>query len=134
MNDVATFACAGHLTARIAELTPPKTIEEISSAAGFAKVGTLHAVLAGKVALPLERIFALARAIRCDRAELFKLAMKDWRLERTLLPMLEALEEFRVTEGELQVLALLRQQLAGRELVITDAVVGWVETYPAEEE
>lgn len=130
MNDVTSFACAAYLTARIAELTPPKAIEEISHAAGFTKPGTLQAVLAGEVALPLNRLFPLARAINCDRAQLFKLAVKDWRLGKTLLPMLEALEEFKVTEDELEVLVLLRQRLAGRELVVTDAVVDWVGTFP----
>lgn len=132
MNDVTAFACAAYLTARIAEQAPPKTIAEISRAAGFTRPETLHAVLAGEVALPLNRLFSLARAVGCDRAELFKLATKDWRLERALLPMLEALEEFRVTEHELQLLAHVRKHLAGRDLVITDAVVCWVETYPAE--
>lgn len=132
MNDVTSFACAAYLTARIAELTPLKTMEEISRAAGFAKPGTLQAVLAGEVALPLDRVFPLARAINCDLAELFKLAGKDWRLERTLFPMLKALEEFKVTEGELQALGLLRQRLDGRELVVTDAVVAWVGTFPDE--
>lgn len=134
MNTPTSFACAGYLTAAIAGLTPPKTLEEISREAGFTKPDTLAAVLAGEVALPLERIFPLALAIRCDRGALFKLAIKDWRLERALLPMLEALEEFRVSESELQLLALLRQRLSGRELVITDVVVEWVETFPAEEE
>ncbi len=132
MNTTPAFACAAYLSASIQRLQPPKSIEQIAHEAGFRRAVMLEAVLSGEVALPMDRTFHLAGVVRCDRAELFKLAMKDHRLDRTLLPMLEALDEFMVTEEELHLLGLVRKRLAGRDLFMTDAVEEWVETFPPE--
>jgi hypothetical protein len=127
-----TFGCPSVLNARIAELSPPKSIQQIASEAGFRNAATLAAVLAGEVALPIDRTFDLARAVRCSPAQLFKLAASDWKLHKSLLPMLDALEEFKVTEGELHLLSLVRKRLAGRDLIITSPIEEWVEAFPLE--
>ena len=134
MNTSPVFTCAAYLNDKISQLRPSKSIEQIAREAGFKRSGTLEAVLAGQVALRPEFVFKLSRAIGCSAGELYQLVTRDWKLERSILPTLRALEGMDITESELQLLGLVRTRLAGRDLVITDEVVKWVETFPDEDE
>lgn len=60
---------------RVAELRPRKTQSEIASEAGFINPNVLSMIKSGATKLPLDRVVDLARALECDPARLFRLAL-----------------------------------------------------------
>jgi hypothetical protein len=62
---------------RILELKPRKTQSLISSEAGFAQHNMLTNIKAGNSKLPLDRVPALAKALECDPALLFMMAVEQ---------------------------------------------------------
>lgn len=60
---------------RIVELRPRKTQSEIASEAGFINPNVLSMIKSGATKLPLDRVVDLARALECDPARLFRLAL-----------------------------------------------------------
>ncbi|WP_102107397.1 transcriptional regulator [Oceaniglobus roseus] len=69
-TDVAAF-----LTHRIAELKPRKSQAEIAAEAGFNNANMMSMLKAGTSKLALDRVPDLARALDCDPARLFRLAL-----------------------------------------------------------
>jgi hypothetical protein len=65
------------LNKRILELRPRKTQIEIAAATGFMATHSLAMFKSGAARLPLDRIPALARALECDPAYLFLLAIEQ---------------------------------------------------------
>ncbi|MER8565954.1 XRE family transcriptional regulator [Mesorhizobium sp. M0924] len=70
---------------RILELKPRKTQSLISSEAGFAQHNMLTNIKVGNSKLPLDRVPALAKALECDPALLFRLALEQIGGETTAL-------------------------------------------------
>jgi transcriptional regulator with XRE-family HTH domain len=62
---------------RIGELKGFKSQAEIASAAGFPNRNMLSMIKTGDAKLPLDRVPALAKALECDPAMLFKLAVEQ---------------------------------------------------------
>jgi hypothetical protein len=67
---------AKYLEKRILELRPKKTQIAIASEAGFVNANMLAMIKAGTTKLPLDRVSALASALKCDPVMLFQLAME----------------------------------------------------------
>ncbi|EHK53625.1 hypothetical protein MAXJ12_29330 [Mesorhizobium alhagi CCNWXJ12-2] len=65
------------LEKRILELRPRMTQVEIAAEAGFPSTNMLAMVKAGTCKLPLDRVPALAKALECDPARLFMLAVEQ---------------------------------------------------------
>ena len=125
-----SYAVPDFLVARIAELTPPKSIEQIAREAGFSKSSMLELVLTGEIALPFDRTFSLARAVNARPADLFRLALRDWRLERLVAPIMDMVEATDFTDGELELIALLRQHRGSGELILDENVLEWIKSFP----
>ncbi|MER9253959.1 XRE family transcriptional regulator [Mesorhizobium sp. M0598] len=62
---------------RILELKPRKTQSLIASEAGFSQHTMLANIKVGSSKLPLDRVPALARALECDPALLFTMAIEQ---------------------------------------------------------
>src|SRR5947199_7674308 len=73
----ANSAIARYLEKRIDELRGVKTQREIAAEAGFKRPNYLSMLKTGETQAPLAKIPALARALECDPAHLFRLAMMD---------------------------------------------------------
>lgn len=68
---------AKFVTKRILELRPKKTQGQIGDEAGFLSVNMLSIVKSGAAKLPLDRVPDLAKALECDPARLFILAVEQ---------------------------------------------------------
>jgi transcriptional regulator with XRE-family HTH domain len=69
---LATF-----VTKRVLELKHKKTQSQIADQAGFSSVNMMSMLKSGASKLPLDRVPALAAALECDPAYLFKLAIEQ---------------------------------------------------------
>src|SRR4051812_28502756 len=70
---------------RILELKAKKTQSTIASEAGFGQHNMLTNIKLGNSKLPLDRVPALAKALECDSAFLFRLALEQIGGETTAL-------------------------------------------------
>lgn len=68
---------AKFLEKRILELRPRKSQIEIATDAGFINPNMLAMLKNGSSKLPLDRVAGLAKALECDAAFLFKLALEQ---------------------------------------------------------
>lgn len=84
---------------RILELKPRKTQSLISSEAGFAQHTMLTNIKVGSSKLPLDRVPALAKALECDPALLFTMAIEQLGGETTELAIRKIFGTI-VTENE----------------------------------
>lgn len=67
-----------YLEKRILELRAVKSQAEIASEAGFANVNMLAMIKSGAARLPVDRVPALAEALKVDPARLLQLALEQW--------------------------------------------------------
>ncbi len=67
-----------YLEKRVLELRPTKSQAEIASEAGFTNVNMLAMIKSGATRLPLDRVPALAEALKVDPARLLQLALQQW--------------------------------------------------------
>lgn len=65
------------LERRISDLKATKSQADIAVASGFASRNMLSMIKTGDAKLPLDRVPALAKALECDPAMLFKLAVEQ---------------------------------------------------------
>lgn len=70
-------ALAKFVGERILEIRPKKIQKQIADEAGFLSVNMLSIVKSGATKLPLDRVPALAKALECDPARLFILAVEQ---------------------------------------------------------
>lgn len=68
---------ASFLERRISDLKSVKSQAEIAAEAGFPSRNMLSMIKTGDARLPLDRVPALAKALDCDPAVLFKLAVEQ---------------------------------------------------------
>ncbi|MCB1470662.1 MAG: helix-turn-helix transcriptional regulator [Rhizobiaceae bacterium] len=71
-SPLATF-----ITKRILELRPRKSQAEIATEAGFRTPNVVAMLKSGTTKLALDRVPALAKALECDPALLFRLALRQ---------------------------------------------------------
>jgi hypothetical protein len=74
-----------YLEKRILELKPRKTQTEIAGQAGFRAANMLAMVKRGSAKLPLDRVPGLAKALDCDPAALFRMALEQLAEDSTAL-------------------------------------------------
>ena len=65
------------LAKRVLELRPRKTQSAIATEAGFAQANMLANIKSGANKLPLDRVPGLAKALECDAALLFMMAVEQ---------------------------------------------------------
>ena len=63
---------------RILELRPIKSQAEIASETGFPNPNMISMVKSGAIRVPLDRVPALAEALKVDPARLLQLALEQW--------------------------------------------------------
>lgn len=68
---------AKYLERRISDLRPRKTQIEIANEAGFRQPNMLAMIKNGSAKLPLDRVIGLSRALECDAAMLFRMAIEQ---------------------------------------------------------
>jgi hypothetical protein len=81
----ANTQLAKFIDRRILELRPRKTQSLIASEAGFSQHNMLTNIKIGTSKLPLDRVPALAKALECDPAHLFMMAVEQLGGETTAL-------------------------------------------------
>ena len=133
MPSTHSYLTPDFIAAKIKALTPPKSLLQIATEAGFRRFETLEAILTGDIALPMNHVRQLAGVINCSVAELTRLALKDWGLERVIGSIIEDTQAHNPTIAELDLLSRLRLQRGGRDLVIDDEVLAWIAAFPSGE-
>lgn len=66
-----------YIDKRIVELRHRKTQAAISAESGFKRPNVLAMIKSGAIKLPLDRVPALAKALECDPARLFTMAVEQ---------------------------------------------------------
>lgn len=94
------------LDKRITEMRPRKTQTRIATEAGFKSVNMLAMIKSGASRLPLDRVQSLARALECDRARLFNLAVEQ--MDPGLARMIQDIYGLALTKNEIQIVELIR--------------------------
>jgi hypothetical protein len=74
-----------YLERRISDLRPRKTQTAIAAEAGFRATNMLTMVKNGSAKLPLDRVPGLAKALECDPALLFRMAIEQLSEDTTSL-------------------------------------------------
>jgi hypothetical protein len=74
-----------YLERRISDLRPMKTQITIATEAGFRVPNMLAMIKNGSAKLPLDRVPGLARALECDPAMLFRMAVEQLATDTTSL-------------------------------------------------
>lgn len=74
-----------YLEKRVLELRPRKSQIEISAEAGFRSTNMLAMIKRGSAKLPLDRVPGLAKALECDAAMLFRMALEQLAEDSTAL-------------------------------------------------
>ena len=99
---------AKFLQKRILELRSRKTQALIATEAGFAQANMLAMIKVGASKLPLDRVPALAKALECDPALLFMMAMEQLGGDTTELAIRKIFGTL-VTENEVAWLEEIRR-------------------------
>lgn len=99
---------AKFLDKRILELRPRKTQVEIAAEVGFPSRNMLAMIKAGASKLPLDRVPALAKALECDPARLFMLAVEQQDQDSALAVVIKEIFGTAVTRNEVAWLEELR--------------------------
>ena len=99
---------AKYLERRIAELRPLKTQIAIGAEAGFRQANMLAMIKNGSAKLPLDRVPGLARALDCDAAMLFRMALEQLGADTTALAIDKVFGAI-ISENEATWLATLRE-------------------------
>lgn len=73
------------LERRISDLRPTKTQIAIAAEAGFRSPNMLPMIKSGSAKLPLDRVPGLAKALECDPALLFRMAVEQLATDTTSL-------------------------------------------------
>jgi transcriptional regulator with XRE-family HTH domain len=97
-----------YLGKRILELRPRKTQIEIASEAGFRQPNMLAMVKNGSTKLPLDRVAGLAKALECDPAMLFRMALEQLNEDATALAI-DRIFGAIITKNEADWLAAIRE-------------------------
>lgn len=74
-----------YLEKRVLELKPRKSQIEISAEAGFRSPNMMAMIKRGSTKLPLDRVLGLAKALDCDAAMLFRMALEQLNEDSTAL-------------------------------------------------
>lgn len=90
---------AKYLERRISDLRPRKTQVSIAAESGFRQPNMLAMVKNGSAKLPLDRVPALAAALECDPAMLFRMAFEQLAADTTS-GAIEAIFGAIITENE----------------------------------
>jgi len=96
-----------YLSKRILELRP-KTQAQIATEAGFVNVNMLAMIKAGTTRLPLDRVPALAKALKCDPAYLLLLALEQMSGSTEAKALLSIMTSM-VTKNEMEWIAAIRE-------------------------
>jgi hypothetical protein len=95
------------VTHRINELRPRKSQADIAAEAGFVNPNVLSMIKSGTSRLALDRVPALAAALECDPARLYRLALMQTGMETAQAAILEVFGSV-VTRNEAAWLAEIR--------------------------
>jgi len=103
----ANTRAAKFMERRIMELQARKTQAQIAAEAGFRQANMLAMLKSGAAKLPLERVPALARALECDPAILFIMAVEQQ--DNALAGTLEEIFGTHVSQNEIAWLKAIRE-------------------------
>jgi len=106
------------LERRILELRTIKSQSEIAAEAGFVNPNMLSMIKTGSTRLPLDRVPALAEALRVDPARLLQLAVEQWAGSATARAI-DAIFETVVTRNEIGWLEEIRSASEGTDPAVT---------------
>jgi len=107
-------ACSEFIRKRINELRGIKSQREIAAEAGYPKPNILSMIKHGETKLPLERVPAIAKALDCDVALLFSLALQQYFDEDAIAAFRRALLAD-YTENEQHWIGVIRKAGHGRD-------------------
>ena len=88
--------------------------------AGFTSSGILYQFMNGEAKVPLDRVPALAEALRCDPSHLFVLAMEQY-FQPTVFEQMRELVIPKISANERGWLDIIRQATQGSDPRVTPA-------------
>lgn len=97
-----------YLERRISDLRPRKTQIAIAAEAGFRAPNMLAMVKNGSAKLPLDRVLGLAKALDCDPALLFRMAIEQLD-QNTTSEAIDQIFGAITTENEVAILTVVRE-------------------------
>ena len=104
----ANTRMAKYLDRRILELKPRKTQRQIAAEAGFRSVNMLSMLKRGANRVPLDRVASLAKALECDPAWFYRMAVEQSDQD-TLSLEIERIFGTPVTRNEAEWLKAIRE-------------------------
>ena len=104
----ATTRLAKYLERRISDLRSVKTQIAIAAEAGFRSPTMLAMIKSGAAKLPLDRVTGLAKALDCDPAMLFRMAVEQLATDTTSLAI-DRIFGAVITENEAAWLETIRE-------------------------
>lgn len=107
-----------YLEKKVLELRPLKSQAEIATEAGFTSTNMLAMIKNGATRLPLDRVPALAEALKVDPARLLQLALEQWSGSAAARAF-DAIFETVVTSNEIGWLEEIRDASGNSDPVIT---------------
>jgi DNA-binding CsgD family transcriptional regulator len=94
--------------------------KDIAAALNYDKPNVITMIKQGKTKLPINKVGPLAKALNVDPVHLLRLAMAEY-MPDTWEAIQNLVGKSLVTEGEMQVVQLVREHANGHELVLEKA-------------
>lgn len=107
-TDKSVSRIASFVDRRINQLKGRKSQKDIAEEAGFVNHNMITQIKLGASKVSLDRVSALAKALECDPAHLFRLALEQYYSKATIAALSKFSGEV-VTENEREFLTFIRQ-------------------------
>lgn len=134
----ANTEIAKFMDGRIDQLKGRKSQKDIAVQAGFINVNVLSMMKSGATKVPFDRVPGLARALECDPARLFLLALEQY-FESSALVAIKQIFGTVVSENEISWIEALRKasdntdpHLTAKRAKILRAIFGKIGPYPGQ--
>ncbi|WP_214476080.1 XRE family transcriptional regulator [Mesorhizobium sp. dw_380] len=134
----ANSAIAKFIDGRIDKLKGRKSQKDVAVEAGFTNVNVLSMMKSGTVKIPFDRVPGLAKALECDPARLFLLALEQY-FESSALVAIKRIFGTVVSENEVSWIEALRKSsdnadppLTAKRAKILRAIFGKIGPYPGQ--
>lgn len=134
----ANTEIAKFIDSRIDQLKGRKSQKDIAAEAGFTNVNVLSMMKSGATKIPFDRVPGLAKALGCDPARLFLLALEQY-FESSALVAIKQIFGTVVSENEVSWIEALRKAsdnsdppVTAKRAKILRAIFGKIGPYPGQ--
>lgn len=94
--------------------------KEIAAALGYSNANVITMFKQGRTKLPITKVGPLAKVLGVDTVHLLRIVMNEY-MPETYAALEEMIGQSLVTEGEMQVIRIIRENAGDKELALTRA-------------